>query len=155
LEFERERLDGRWLQLQITALGLVRLRDHGGHAKRFVARQRFEAGAGQLRRAHEDDSQRGHHRVSAQRREGQTQETILKFYDLLENVGENLDRQAVGVDAADEFLAVKIEHRLGLQLVSLEWKKPGIAPSALPCVPLPEPGEPNIRMVRYFTAFCV
>src|SRR5947207_448966 len=30
-----------------------------------------------------------------------------------------------------------------------EWKKPGIAPRILPCVPLPLPGAPNRRIVLY------
>src|SRR5579859_3326616 len=30
-----------------------------------------------------------------------------------------------------------------------QWKKFGILPRILPCVPLPAPGAPNNRMVRY------
>src|SRR5665213_177194 len=40
--------------------------------------------------------------------------------DVPENFGEGLRRRPVGVDAVDDFLAVKIQHRLGFVLVSLE-----------------------------------
>src|SRR5947208_2037071 len=31
-----------------------------------------------------------------------------------------------------------------------QWKKCGMVPRILPCVPLPAPGAPNRRIVRYF-----
>jgi hypothetical protein len=31
-----------------------------------------------------------------------------------------------------------------------QWKKCGMVPRIFPCVPLPEPGAPNSRMVWYF-----
>ena len=37
-----------------------------------------------------------------------------------------------------------------------QWKKLGIVPRILPCVPLPAPGAPKSRMVRNFTVrLCV
>src|SRR5258708_37217884 len=34
-----------------------------------------------------------------------------------------------------------------------QWKKLGIVPRILPCVPLPAPGAPNNKNVRYFIEF--
>jgi hypothetical protein len=48
------------LRFEITAFGPVGLRNDGGDLKLWIARQRLETGAGQFRRAHEDDSQRRH-----------------------------------------------------------------------------------------------
>jgi hypothetical protein len=48
------------LRFEITALGPVGLRDDDSDLEFCIARQRLETGAGQFRRAHEDDSQRRH-----------------------------------------------------------------------------------------------
>ena len=59
-QFFRQHFDRRRRELEFAAFGLVRLRDNGDDGIAFVARQFFETGAGQFRRAHEDDSQRAH-----------------------------------------------------------------------------------------------
>ncbi len=49
-----------------------------------------------------------------------TPDSAVDFYDVAEDVGERLDRHAVGVDAMDEVLAVKFEDRLGFLFVDDE-----------------------------------
>ena len=48
--------------------------------------------------------------------------------------------------ACPSFVRVSSERNTSPQA---QWKKRGTLPSALPCVPLPLPGAPKIRMVRY------
>jgi hypothetical protein len=68
-----ERFDERRLRLQVAAFGPVGLRDDSGDLELGIARQGGEAGAGQFRRAHENDSQRRHgnseNEIARQRKE--------------------------------------------------------------------------------------
>ncbi len=48
----------------------------------------FETGTGQLRRTHEDDSQRSH-------------EARSLFHSMPQNIAEHLGRRLVGIDAVD------------------------------------------------------
>jgi hypothetical protein len=48
------------LRFELTAFGPIGLRDDGGDLKLWIARQRLETGAGQFRRAQEEDSQCRH-----------------------------------------------------------------------------------------------